>query len=473
MNGFIDSTGRPVSVGQALGKGGEGTVFALQGDEEHVVKVYHNEPSPQTAEKLTAMVALANQQLVGLSAWPTSLIYHCRTRRLAGFSMPRINGCLPIQQLYNPRQRLQRFPHASWGFQVRTARNLAAAFDEVHKAGCLVGDVNERNIQVSAHALVRLVDCDSFQIYANGKHYLCEVGVPHYIPPELQGHSLHGLVRTQNHDRFGLAVLIYQLLFVGRHPYQGRYLASDDPSFEQLIREYRFAQGPLAKSWAMAPPPHVPTFVDIPFSLGELFRQSFERGSQSDSRPRPSSWLSELEQLERSLTKCSVDSGHIHWQGAKSCTWCRLARDGGPEYYYGSGLPPAGFTVDETRLNEILARLALVEQTSFVLSRHDYFPRVPIKGGSVSDRLYKLRQAALHETERARLVESHVESQQFADQELLRARLEEVESVLKQEFGPRMQCVEADLKAANLAVAEEPRRHEIIEAALLGPAAGV
>src|SRR5947209_2935353 len=142
--------------------------------------------------------------------------------------------------LYNPVQRLKCYPRAGWDFQVRAAWNLAAAFDEVHKAGGLVGDVNQSNAQVSTRALVRLIDCDSFQIRANGKAYLCEVRVAHYIPPELQGKSLHGLIRTENHDAFGLAVLIYQLLFVGKHPFMGIDLGSGDPPFEQLIAEFRF-----------------------------------------------------------------------------------------------------------------------------------------------------------------------------------------------------------------------------------------
>ena len=67
--------------------------------------------------------------------------------------MPRLIDSQPIQHLYNPIMRLKSFAKASWTFQVRTASNLAAAFDEVHKAGCLVGDVNQSNAQVSTQAL--------------------------------------------------------------------------------------------------------------------------------------------------------------------------------------------------------------------------------------------------------------------------------------------------------------------------------
>lgn len=49
----------------------------------------------------------------------------------------------------------------------------------------------------------------------------CDVGVPLWTPPELQGRDFRGLTRTKNHDRFGLAVLMFQLLFMGRHPFAG------------------------------------------------------------------------------------------------------------------------------------------------------------------------------------------------------------------------------------------------------------
>ena len=263
--------------------------------------------------------------------------------------MPRLSEFQPIQCLYNPVQRLKTFPRAGWDFQVRAARNLAASFDEIHKVGALVGDVNQSSAFVSAQALVKLIDCDSFQIRPNGKAYLCEVGVPHYISPELQGKPLRGLTRTENHDRFGLAVLIYQLLFVGRHPYAGVYSGTGDPSFDQLIAEYRFAHGPAAHTWGMKPPSNIPIFSDIPGALAILFRRAFERGSENGTRPKPVEWMNALQALESSIAVCENDAGHKYWRGVSECVWCRLARRGGPEYYFGVASDGGNFAVDETK----------------------------------------------------------------------------------------------------------------------------
>ncbi|MHB1422441.1 MAG: hypothetical protein ACYC3I_04430 [Gemmataceae bacterium] len=375
---LVDMNGRSIPLASQLASGGEGAVFTLPNDQSVVAKVYHRPPSAQTIEKLTAMVRLANPQLLALAAWPMGLLFQARTRQLAGFVMPRLKDCEPIQHLYNPVQRLKCYPRAGWNFQVRAAMNLAAAFDEVHKAGCLVGDVNQSNALVSTQALVRLIDCDSFQVRANGKSYLCEVGVAHYTPPELQGKPLRGLLRTENHDRFGLAVLIYQLLFVGRHPYAGVYRGAGDPSFEQLIAEYRFAQGPAAHNWGMSPPPHTPTFADIPPELGTLFRRAFERGSEAGTRPRPVEWLASLKQLEQSIVECSMDAGHKYWRGARSCVWCRLAERGGPEYYFGVAAGVGTFAVDEAKLQEVLRRLNACEMVDFRYDRRRFAPsRVP------------------------------------------------------------------------------------------------
>ena len=56
------------------------------------------------------------------------------------------------------------------------------------------------------------MDTDSFQVHEGGKHWFCEVGVATHQAPEMQGKSSYkGIVRTPNHDNFGLAVLIFQL----------------------------------------------------------------------------------------------------------------------------------------------------------------------------------------------------------------------------------------------------------------------
>lgn len=370
---LVDAAGRAFALGRSLASGGEGTVYELPRNAERVAKLYRTPPGAATVEKLRVLTQLASR-VRGNLAWPAELLHDAKTRQVVGFVMPRVRDCEPLQHLYNPIQRLRVFPRAGWRFQVQAACNLAAAFDEVHQAGCLVGDVNQSNVLVDARALVWLIDCDSFQVRAGGGVYPCEVGVPHYTPPELQGRSFRGLERIENHDRSGLAVLIYQLLFVGRHPYAGVYRGAGDPSFDQLIAEYRFAQGPRAASWDMAPPPHTPQLADLPDAVAGLFCQAFERGSERDARPRASEWVQRLEALDREIVPCKADAGHQHWRGAKGCVWCRLAAKGGPEYYFGNTGTAEPFVLDEKRLRAVEKQLAACEPNAFTYQRRDYAP---------------------------------------------------------------------------------------------------
>ena len=44
------------------------------------------------------------------------------------------------------------------------------------------------------------------------------------------------------HDRFGLALVVFHLLFMGRHPFAGRYQHADDMPIEQAIEAEAQAQ---------------------------------------------------------------------------------------------------------------------------------------------------------------------------------------------------------------------------------------
>ena len=63
--------------------------------------------------------------------------------------------------------------------------------------------------EVGADGTVMLIDCDSFQVRDGAEVFTCDVGVPLFTASELHGYGFRGLLRTENHDRFGLAVLLF------------------------------------------------------------------------------------------------------------------------------------------------------------------------------------------------------------------------------------------------------------------------
>src|SRR5208282_3628662 len=177
-------------------------------------------------------------------------------------------------------------------------------------------------------AIVSLVDCDSFQISANGKIYPCEVGVPLYTPPELQDTEFREVVRTPNHDNFGLAVLIFHLLFMGRHPFAGKFLGRGEMPIEKAIAEQRFAFARDAQRTQMLPPPACITLAHLPQEIGDLFVSAFGTDGPGSSRPDAKQWIAELTALASRLIVCSSNKAHLFFNALSSCPWCSIESSG-------------------------------------------------------------------------------------------------------------------------------------------------
>ena len=244
--------------------------------------------------------------------------------QFVGFTMPLVSGNKPIYSLYSPTSRQTEFPKANFPFLIRTSLNIARALANVHATGCVVGDINHSGILISEKAIATLIDCDSFQATVGGRTFLCKVGVPDFTPPELQGKRLDQILRTQNHDAFGLAVVMFNLLFMGRHPFAGRYLGRGDMPLEGAIAQYRFAYSARQAETKMEPPPFVPLPSDIPSELANAFEVAFGQIGSSQRRPTAADWVKLLAQAERDVIQCSESGAHQYFRAARSCPWCRM-----------------------------------------------------------------------------------------------------------------------------------------------------
>ena len=330
---FVDDAGTRLQLGPELGRGGEGTVFDLPGT-TLAAKIYHRPAEPAKAAKLEAMVRLRAPALSAFSAWPERRILDPAGTHTWGILLPKVLDHRAIHELYSPADRKIEFPFADWTFLVHVARNCAAAFEAIHAAGHVVGDVNQGGVFVSKQGTIVLIDCDSYQIADGTRLFTCDVGVPHFTAPELQGQSFRGLQRTPQHDAFGLAVLVFHLLFMGRHPFAGRYLGKGDMPVERAIREGRFAYGPHADRVQMTPPPHSLRLSQVPDEIAGLFERAFRLPGASHARPTATDWLHALERLKGAIVPCPQRRAHTFaGSDASACPWCAIARDGGPDLF--------------------------------------------------------------------------------------------------------------------------------------------
>ncbi len=323
-------TGRPVELGEELSRGGEAVIYRVKNAQEVLAKIYQPGKGPG-ADKLEYMVANppANPTVAQghrSIAWPSDLLYDAQ-RLLVGFTMPRAPDSVPILHVSSPKMRRQTFPGFSWKYLHGTARNLASAVDAVHAGSYVIGDINESNIMVSNTALVTLIDTDSFQVRTPKGVHRCLVGKPEYTAPELQAiKSYAEVVRTREHDEFGLAVIIFQLLMEGRHPFQSRWLPRGDPpsQSEKISRGlYPYARNPAPE---IAPAPGTPPLTNLHPAVAELFQRCFEEGSGNPAlRPSAGEWKRALDTAMQTLRECA--NGHVYadYDQRGRCPWCASA----------------------------------------------------------------------------------------------------------------------------------------------------
>jgi hypothetical protein len=356
--------GALVRLGPALASGGEGAIHPLADRPGLCAKVYHPAArTPERRRKLEAMLARVPRDPTEAQghrslAWPQQLLLEAPGGRVAGFVMPLLPaGARTALEYMQPEDRLRRHPGFHYRYLLTAARNAASAFAAVHQAGCCVGDVNESNTLITPSALVTLIDCDSFQV----ADMPCPVGKAEYTAPELAGRPLGSTPRTPQSDAFGLAVLIFQLLMQGYHPFAGRWPGgAEPPPLAVRIREGLYVYGglagvggaPPARPAPRAPPPRgggggarggrggggggapppppppPPTVLPRQVRLG--FERAFLAGAVApDRRPSAGEWTEILDRAQGELTVCRARPGeHHHPRRLRSCPWCALARQG-------------------------------------------------------------------------------------------------------------------------------------------------
>ncbi len=344
---FVTGKGQTIEIGRELGKGGEGAVYEVATNQHLVAKLYNERHQPDALKqaKLRFMATTADAELLNYAAWPQETLHKTSNGPVVGFLMPKASGRSPIYMLYSPAHRKQDYPQAAWDFLVFAARNTAAAFAAIHRHGHVLGDVNQNNVLVGTDSKVILIDADSFQVNAHGTAHLCKVGVAHFTPPELQGTaSFDRVPRTSNHDNFGLALLIFHMLFGGRHPYSGVPLRTDiGEVLEKDIQAFRYAYAIDGGQRGIQPPPRSIPITIVPDPIQALFTFAFTENGAKAGRPTAQQWVTALDGLRGQLKRCAATAMHVYPVHLARCPWCAL-EDQGVTYFLDIrvGVTPTG-----------------------------------------------------------------------------------------------------------------------------------
>ena len=340
-----------LSQSDVLGSGGEGAVYSLGSHPDLVAKIYHSDRRTDAViNKLDVMINYpprTEDDLTGhlFVAWPRQLVYDTASE-VIGFLMPKVEKTHSLFEYYNPALRRRHAPHINYANLCSVAKSLAVALDRLHGINYtyLVGDINESNAYITEDEHVTLIDADSFQVTDSRTTpptiYRCVVGKPEYTPPELQGLSFAQVDRNVHHDNFALAVVIYQLLMEGTHPFRGIYTgAGEKPQVETCISRGYFLHT-ASRSGPLNPMPTAVEWDTLHEDIRALFRKCFDDGhTDPQSRPAPRDWVDALDEAMRTLRQCARNASHWYFDkqasasGSAACTWCERTANIGIESF--------------------------------------------------------------------------------------------------------------------------------------------
>lgn len=324
---LYDSTQRPININSsALGEGGEGKVYRVE--QSNLVAKLYKSPTATHEKKLLWMLNHPPHDPTHPNhisiAWPTEILYDS-SRRFVGYLMPFISNTVSLLDVYNPPSRKKSLPAGfDQRYLYRTARNLASTLEALHSSESeyVVGDLNESNIRVTPLAMVTFIDVDSFQVHARSSDgqiitLPSPVGKLEYTPRELQGSNLKDTRRKPEHDSFGLAVIIFQLLMEGNHPFRGRWLGGGEPPPVQEKIQKGYFPYAASKQHFITPPEKL-ALENLHPQLADLFRRCFIDGHDDPrARPTPKQWMQALRVAEDNLIQCR--NGHYYPNHLKAC----------------------------------------------------------------------------------------------------------------------------------------------------------
>ncbi|MCE2594636.1 hypothetical protein K6Y31_07390 [Motilimonas cestriensis] len=320
---FNDGKNQPITLNpKALNQGADGAIHASL-DGQYAIKLYHDADKDDTRQnKLWQMIAQpphVSQEGEAGFTWPIALVADHKQRFL-GFAMPLLDLSehVQLEMLLSKRTReLHQLPD-DIRFRIKVAINLCQQIAALHRLGHAIIDLKPANLSVNKRsAEVCIVDCDGFSIKGKQSDFPAHQYTAGFIAPEAYNQQLPPQALDQQQDQFALAVILFQLLNHGLHPFQGvpkkgRDLPTDNQSkiAKQLYPYGATAHPDIAPSpWSL--------HLDFPAEL----INSFSRSLTSATRLSAQDWVDRLANLRPQLKQCQQATSHQYW--GKTCPHCQ------------------------------------------------------------------------------------------------------------------------------------------------------
>lgn len=340
----VTDRGQPLRLGRRLDNGGEGVVYEVDEAPGLVAKVLlkPDDPaesaarvaslirqghSPRTARLLTGEPRRVAWPVAAVRVFPRARATADRPPDIGGFLMPDMRRWFrPLGFLTSAALQAEHLPAATWATALAAAANLARLVADLHAEDYVIGDLKLENLWVDESGNTGISDVDSFQFSDGAGFFASRARSPGYTAPECIDSPQ--ALPDQSSDDFVLAVLIYQLLMAGMHPFYGkpadggRYVSLDDNILRGRAR--------LIRPGSVRIPAHAPPLSVLPARLSALFRRCFDDEGRIGrvARPPAAAWAAALDDARdpRRLRDCQVVPGHVYRIERPWCPWCDIAR---------------------------------------------------------------------------------------------------------------------------------------------------
>lgn len=232
---LIFELSKHVILKEMLSSGGEGAVYQTD-KKDKVAKLYHDPVKRRIDEKVKFLASLDLK--IDTIAQPEELIY--KNQKFQGFTMKNLSGYKTLFFITTTARNDFFHQPLSYKFILSIAIKITETISKLHQFGIVIGDIKLQNIMVNRNGDICFVDIDSIQI---NSRLLCHTRTFEYQPPETHKDSdFINKLRYWHYDAYSTAVLIFQLLTLGTHPYQARNLGTLDECIKRQYYQYPLPQ---------------------------------------------------------------------------------------------------------------------------------------------------------------------------------------------------------------------------------------
>lgn len=267
----VYSSRGPVKLKGKIFESASGVFYAA--DSNLACKIYSPEYAVLQRKKLLKMLNMHTS--AEEICWPVDAVMH-KNGGIVGYLALPLSG-ISVKDAVFPKGRLAKvYPHWTRRNLVRLCLDVAAAVDCLHSAGVLFGIVNPSNMLVGSDGKVKIVNVDEMQI----DNYPCLCVDPDFTAPEIKHKKSGPVLVTREQEYYGLAVLMFMILFPGKHPFSPG--AGVVPGRMRLL-EFPYPLGEKGGYYTPGPPWNF-IWSNLPYKIKQMFYGTFKEGARISPR---------------------------------------------------------------------------------------------------------------------------------------------------------------------------------------------